>query len=132
MEKKTRIVVKAVWVLGLILGGLLLNHFQVGMNPFAGFGSLGTYLIYIGFFGILVIGLSELVRKRKVVDERMEFVAAKALRFTFLFVVVVSFIVIILDGIQPITLPYHLFASYLVCGMILAYFVSYKILLRFY
>jgi hypothetical protein len=132
MERKTRIALKTVWVLALIAGGLLLNHFQVGEKPFAGFGSLGTYLIYIGFFGIFVIGLAELVRKKKVVDERMEFVAAKALRFSFLFVVAVSFIVILIDGIQPITLPYHLFASYLVCGMLLAYFVSYRILLRFY
>jgi hypothetical protein len=71
-------------------------------------------------------------RKDKIVDERMQFVATKALRSTFLSVIVAAFAIIVVDGIYPITMPYHLFMSYLVAGMLAAYYISYHVLLRRY
>lgn len=123
---------KFTWAFGMIALGLLLNHLNIGLGSFAGYGSVGTYLIYIGFLGFIVVGLAGLWKKKKIRDERMEFVAAKAMRITFLVFIVVAFVLMIADGIQPITMPYHLFLSYLVSGMLAVLFISYRILLRFY
>lgn len=62
----------------------------------------------------------------------MEFIVAKADRITFLCLFLVAFVIMIFDGIRPITTPYYLFMSYLVCGLLLVYISSYKILSRFY
>jgi uncharacterized membrane protein len=130
MEKKAAFALKAAWVFGLIALGLVLNQLGIGPGEFAGFASVGTYLIYIGFIGLVVVLLAGFWRGRRIVDERMLAVAAKANRATFLFVIVLAFILIIADGIRPITMPYHLFLSYLVCAMLLVYFAAYKVLLR--
>ena len=127
-----RAMAKFAIALAWILLGLMLNHFGLGGNDFSIFGSVGTYLIYIGFLGLLISGLTEVWRREKVVDERMEFVASKAMKLTFVCFILVAFIIMVIDGIKPITLPYHLFISYLVCGILAAYYISYKILLRFY
>lgn len=129
MEKKAKTLLKFAWAFGMILLGLLLNQLGLGANSFAGFGSVGTCLIYIGFIGLIVIGLAGLWRKKKVVDERMEFVAGKAMRATFIFFIILAFVLIVLDGIQPISMPYYLFLSYLVCAMLLAYVAFYRVLL---
>ena len=60
----------------------------------------------------------------------MLFVASKASRITFLAVITFAFIVMITDGITPLQVSYSMFMSYLICGMMLVYFVSYKILLK--
>jgi len=132
LDKKIVLRLKIVWVFAMIAFGLLLNHFGLGIGGFAGYPSVGTYLLYIGILGLAVIGLAGVFRKRKVRDERMEFVAAKAMRATFLVFVLVAFALMVLDGIQPIAMPYHLFLSYLVCGMLAVMFVSYRIMLRLY
>jgi uncharacterized membrane protein len=68
--------------------------------------------------------------KKRTVDERMKYVAAKSLRVTFLFIVGAAFLVIVYDGISPITMPYPLFMNYSVCAIILAHYVAYPLLLR--
>jgi len=118
--------------LGMIILGLIFNLLNIGINEFVGFNSVGSWLIYIGFLGIIIITFKLFINKKRVVDERMIFVANKAMRITFLFLVIFGFIIIVLDGIKSITVPYHLFMSYLICGLMLVYFISYKILLRFY
>ena len=132
MERKTRILLKFLWAFGMIALGLLLNHFNLGVGSFVCYGSVGSYLIYAGFLSLIVISLAEVFRKKQVKDERMEFVAAKAMRATFSVFVVVAFVLMIVDGIQPISMPYHLFLSYLVAGMLAVLVISYKILLRLY
>jgi len=62
----------------------------------------------------------------------MEFVAAKASRITMVFIIIGAFAVMILDGIQKITMPYYQFASLSVCAIILVYMISYYVLLRRY
>ncbi|MFA5357828.1 MAG: DUF2178 domain-containing protein [archaeon] len=131
MEKKMRMTLKFGWGLSLIIIGLLLNQLNIGTNTFSGFDSVGTYLTYIGFLGLIIIGISEAWRKKRVVDERMEYVAAKALRITFVCTIIAAFLIIVADGINPITLPYHLFVSYAICGTLIIYFVSYNVLLRY-
>jgi len=115
----------------LILGALI-NHFNLGAGNFYVYGSVGTYLIYLGFIGLIIATLTEIRRREKIVDERMQFIATKAMRTTFLCLIIIAFIIIIIDGLKPITMPYHLFMSYIVSGMLAIYYISYKILLRFY
>jgi len=132
MDRKMSMRLKFLWAFGLMFLGLMLDHFNLGTDTFLGYGSVGTFLIYIGILGLLVVGLGDLLKRDKMKDERMEFVAAKAMRVTFLVFVVVAFVLMVVDGIQPITMPYHLFLSYLVAGMLAVLFFSYKILLRVY
>lgn len=115
----------------LILGALI-NHFNLGAGNFYVYGSVGTYLIYLGFIGLIIATLTEIRRREKIIDERMQFIATKAMRVTFLCLIIIAFIIIIIDGLKPITMPYHLFMSYIVSGMLAIYYISYKILLRFY
>jgi len=131
MEKKVRSMLKFGWSLGAIILGLLFNQLNIGSTTFSGFDSVGTYLTYIGFLGLVIAGISEFWKKKKVVDERMEYVASKAMRITFVFSIIATFVIIIIDGINPITMPYHLFISYLICGILLVYIALYSILLRF-
>lgn len=130
VEKK--IIFLYVWAVGIILLGLLFNYFNIGKSSFAGFYSLGTWLIYTGFISFIIASFKSFSKRKRTVDERMLFVASKANRIVFLSLVIIAFIIMIIDGISPITMPYHLFMSYLISALLLVYIVSYKILLRFY
>ena len=133
MKNKTRATLMYTFALVMLILGLSFNYFNIGRADFQIYGSVGGFLIYIGFVGIIIATVRLLVpKKEKVVDERMEFVAAKSLRFTFLCFFILAFVIMIIDGIKPITMPYHLFMSYLVCVMLVISIISYKILLRLY
>ncbi|MDD2666051.1 MAG: hypothetical protein PHI74_02755 [Methanocellales archaeon] len=133
MKNKTRVTIMYSIALACIALGLLLNHFNLGSSDFQIYDSVGTWLIYVGFIGIIIATVRLLVHKKeRVIDERMEFVAAKSLRFVFLCFFILAFAIMIADGIRPITTPYHLFMSYLVCIMLVIYMATYKTLLRFY
>ncbi|RLG19832.1 hypothetical protein DRN67_01605 [Candidatus Micrarchaeota archaeon] len=132
MEITRKRIMQYLFCVALVLAGIIFNHYGVGSGEFMAYGSVGNWLIYIGFVGFAVTTLQMLSRKKRRIDERMEFVAAKAMRITYLALIIAAFIIIILDGIQPITIPYHLFMSYLVCGLLLIYFVAYHYLLRRY
>lgn len=132
MTKNGRRIMKYGFASALIMLGLTLNYFNLGTQGFTVYGSVGSYLAYVGFMGMIVATLTEMWRKDKIVDERMQFVATKALRSTFLCLILASFVIIVVDGISPITMPYHVFMSYLVAGMLAAYYISYQVLLRRY
>ncbi|PIU89170.1 hypothetical protein COZ55_02055 [archaeon CG_4_8_14_3_um_filter_38_5] len=116
----------------MIVLGIVLETYNVGGEDFLGFASVGNWLIYIGFLSIAVMILQSFEKKKRKTDERMYFVANKANRITFLVVIIASFAVIILDGISRITMPYSLFMSYFICGVLVAYLVSYWVLLKKY
>ena len=124
---------KVVWrygfALAVIIAGLLLSFFDVG-NEFLGFSSVGMWLTYVGFIMVAVITLQSFFKKKRVVDERMMFVATKASRITFLGIILFSFIIMVFDGIRAITVPYSYFMSYFLSGMVLLYLVSYNVLLK--
>jgi len=133
MKEKTKLILRYGLSLVLIAMGLLLNHYGLGSPEFTIFGSIGSYLVYIGFVMLLITAVRQIfVKKEKKTDERMEFVAAKASRVTMVFMILGAFAVVLLDGIQPITMPYHLFVSYSVCAILLVYMISYYLLLRRY
>ncbi|MBN1502284.1 hypothetical protein JW930_01965 [Candidatus Woesearchaeota archaeon] len=131
MEKKKKATYMYFISIAWMILGMLLNYFKLGRDDYSSFGSVGNWLIYIGFVGLIIATVRAFISKKKLVDERMHFVAAKANRMTFLALVTAAFIIMIIDGIKPITMPYHLFMSYLICSILLIYFVVYRILLRF-
>lgn len=132
MENKTRVQIMYGVALICIVAGLLFNYFNIGSPNFQIYGSVGNWLVYIGFVGVIIATVKLLIRKKQnKSDERMEFVATKALRITFLIFILGAFLIMILDGIKTITTPYHLFMSYLICVLLVIYLVVYKLLLRY-
>ncbi|MFA7707923.1 MAG: hypothetical protein WCX73_03160 [Candidatus Pacearchaeota archaeon] len=129
MEQKTRITLKYAWVFGFILLGIILNYLNVGGSEFVGFTSVGSWLIYVGFMGVFIITLQTIFKKKRQTDERMEFIATKALKITFLFLIIGAFVLMIIDGIKTIIIPYHMFMSYMICVLLVIYFISYKFLI---
>lgn len=111
----------------LIISGIVLSYFNIN-NEFLGFSSLSLWLIYVGFVMLTVITLQMLFKKKRIVDERMEFIAAKASRVTFVGIILFAFLIMVFDGIKPIEIEYSYFMSYLICGIVLLYIISYKIL----
>lgn len=132
MEKTRRRMMKYAFALAMLMFGVLLNHFNLGAKGFGVFGSIGTYFTYSGFAMLIIATLTEVWRRDRIVDERMQFVATKAMRLTFLCLIIAAFITMVVDGIKPITMPYYMFMSYLVSGILAVYYISYKILLRLY
>ena len=114
----------------LIILGIILSYLNIG-NEFLGFSSVGFWLIYVGFIALAVVTLQLTLNKKRIVDERIEFVAIKAARITFIGIILFAFVIMIIDGIRPINIAYSYFMSYLICGIVLLYLISYKILLKF-
>jgi uncharacterized membrane protein len=114
----------------LIFLGIIFSYLKLG-TEFLGFSSVGLWLIYVGFIMLIVVTLRLIYNKKRIVDERMQFVSTKAARITFIGIIMFSFIIMIIDGIKSIDIAYSYFMSYLICGIVLLYLVSYKILLRF-
>ena len=115
----------------VLLAGALLSSLGVG-QAFLGFSSVGAWLLYIGCVMLAIITLQYIIKKKRVVDERMEFVAARASRITFVAIILFAFAVIVMDGIKPITVSYAYFMSYFISGIVLVYVLSYKVLLKRY
>ncbi len=126
-NKKRNIIWRYSFATLLIISGVVLSYFNIG-NEFLGFSSVSLWLIYVGFVMLTVITLQMLFKKKRIVDERMEFIAAKASRVTFVGIILFAFLIMIIDGIKPIEVAYSYFMSYLICGIILLYIISYKIL----
>ena len=124
----------SVWRYGfaiiLIITGTILSYLNI-RNEFLGFSSVGSWLIYVGFIMLAIVTLQLMSNKKRIVDERMHFVATKAARITFIGIILFAFVIMVIDGIKPINIAYSYFMSYLICGIVLLYLVSYKILLRF-
>lgn len=129
-SRRRNFIWRYIFAASIILLGIVLSYFKIG-NEFLGFSSVSLWLIYVGFIMIIIASLQALSKKKRIVDERMEFIAYKASRITFVGIILFSFIIMILDGIKPIVFPYSYFMSYFICATILLYIISYKILLRF-
>jgi len=115
-----------------IIAGLIFSYFHIGERPDIVFGSLGAWLIYVGFITLAIMAVRAIGKnKEKKVDERMEFVAAKAGRVTFVFIIIAAFAVMIADGIKPIAISYYMFMAYMISAIVFVYFVAYKVLLRY-
>ncbi|MBT3464300.1 DUF2178 domain-containing protein [archaeon] len=131
MDKKIRIIMKYCFGIFFIVLGLLFNVFKIGNKEYLGFTNTGNWLLYIGLISIIINTLQIMKKKKRIVDERMLLIASKANRIVFLSIVILAFVLMIVNGIKTITIPYSMFMSYLVCFMMLVYFISYKILLKY-
>jgi hypothetical protein len=130
INTRKRIRVKYAVAIIIILSGILIEIFEIGGNPFAGFPSLGIWIIFIGFITTAIISMNVFSKKEKIVDERMEHIGYKASRVTTLILILTLFATMIIDGIQPINTRYYFYASFLVSFYILTYLISYKIIER--
>lgn len=119
-----------IFAFAIILIGAILEVYSI-RKEFFGFQSVGSWMIYIGFIMLAVITLQIIVNKKRIVDERMTWIAFKASRITFVLLIIGAFIVMIADGIKTITIPYHLFMGYAMSYMMLVYFIAYKILEKY-
>jgi hypothetical protein len=127
-RKRMRIKYAAAFI--IIIFGILLEVYEIGGNSFAGFPSLGIWIIFTGFIMTAIISLNIFSKKEKIIDERMEHIGYKASRVTTLILILTLFATMIIDGIQPINTRYYFYASFLVSFYILTYLVSYKIIER--
>lgn len=131
MKDSTKLIIKYSFGLIMILLGVIFQVTGIGNRAFLGFGTVSAYLIYVGFLSLIIITLKSFTKKKRLVDERMIAVANKANRIVFISIIFAGFAIMIIDGIKPINIAYSLFMSYLICGIILVYAISYKILLKF-
>jgi len=127
----SREIARYTFAIFVILLGVFFEYLRLG-DKFLEFESVGSWLIYIGIVMIAVITIQFFNNRKRVVDERAIFIANKSTRIVFLTIILFAFLIMILDGIHPITMPYHLFMSWLICGLLIVYFISYKIISRFY
>ena len=127
---------RIIWRMGfgglLIVVGLLFNYFGIGQSEFFSYNSVGGYLIFCGVLILAIAFMFSFSKKKKIIDERMEKIGYMASRMTFSITFILAFIVMIYDGISPITVSLGNFLAYSICVMLLVYLVSYKILERRY
>ncbi len=129
MENKKQAIWRYSFGIAIILAGLILNYKDIGREFFA-FSSVGNWLIYTGFIMFGIITLQLISGKKRKVDERTQFIGMKSASWTYIFIILAAFVIMIIDGIKPITISYSYFMSYLICGIILVYVLTYKILER--
>ena len=116
----------------IILLGIIFQSNKIGMDFMSPSWTLGSWLIYVGIVILFIVFIRSLKKQERKVDERTQYISMKASKVTFLFIILGSFFVMIIDGIKKITLPYSMFMSYLLCAIILVHFISYKILEKKY
>lgn len=131
MDENKRRIGKSSFGIICIVVGIILEILGIGREGFLGDTTVGAWLIYVGFLSIMIFMLQSLSNKKKKVDERMLYVASIAGRVTFVALTLFAFAVMIIDGIKEITIPYNMFMSYMICGMMVVYFLSYKLLLKY-
>lgn len=127
VQSRERVLKIVVGVL-VIIAGVLLNYLHIGTENLLGYASAGTWLIYVGFVMLLVVFIKAIVKKEHKRDERDYFVAMKASHMTMFAMIVGSFILMVVDRITQIQIPYHRFLSYMVCAILIIYVMSYKLL----
>lgn len=125
---KKSMILRIVFIIALIVSGALLNQFNIGTDELFGYSTVGNYLIFIGFVMVLVTTITYFTKREKIIDERMEMLRNKTMTLTFTVFIFAAFVLIIWDGIWPITMRYSTFISYAVCTMLLFYVIAYKML----
>ncbi|MFO8015497.1 MAG: DUF2178 domain-containing protein [Candidatus Woesearchaeota archaeon] len=131
MDKKMmdkRIIFGYGFGLVVIAAGIMINYLGVGGQEYVMFGSVGLWLLFIGFITLMITTLQKINGKKKNTDERVEYIGHKASKVTFLVLIIAAFIIMIIDGISPIGVPYHAFMANLIAGVVLVYFIAFKVI----
>jgi len=127
IDTKQRIKTKYAAAITIIIIGILFTIYDIGGKPFAGFPSLGIWILFTGVIAAAISTINLGSRKReRIIDERMEHIGYKASRITTIILILTLFATMVIDGIITITTPYYLYASFLVCFYIFTYTISYK------
>jgi len=111
----------------IIVLGTVLDYLGY-TEEFLGFQSVGTWLVFVGFIMLAIITINLISKKKKIIDERMQWLAYKASRITFIVIIFAAFIIMVWDGIRTMYIPYSMFMSYMIAFIVLIYFIAYKIL----
>ena len=130
INTKKNIKKKYAAAIGIILIGIIFELLEIGGNQFAGFPTIGLWIIFTGFITLSIVSMSLISKKEKIVDERMEHIGYKASRITALLLILVLFLTMVIDGIYTLNTPYYMYASFLICFYLFSYLISYKIIER--
>jgi len=130
MDEK-KVTMRIIFSIILIVAGIIIN-FIVRPKEFFGYNSVGTYLIFCGMLILALALVRGFILKPKKYDERMLVLALKSTRLTFVIFIFSAFVLMIADGIKPISVPYSIFLSYFVCFILLCNVIIYKIMLKYY
>ena len=130
MNKKEQSIWKYAVAFNILVIGIILSTFGIG-TEFLGFSSIGNWMIYVGLVMFAIVTLQFFSNKKRIVDERAQFIGMKASRITYIFIILTAFVIMIIDGIKPITFPYSYFMADLICAIVFVYFISYKILEKY-
>ena len=130
INTKKRLKTKYALATTLIIIGMVFTIYEIGGTEFAGLPSLGTWIIFTGVIIIAITTMNLTSKKERIIDERMEHIGYKASRITTMILILTLFSTMILDGIYTITIPYYLYASFLVCFYLAVYVISYKVIER--
>jgi len=109
----------------MIIIGTILELTTKSETNFFGFNSVGIYLITIGIIFFIIIALYAIFFKERKIDERMLLHAYKSGRLTYAFLIVVAFAIMIIDGINPITIPYKTMMAYFIIGSTFVLMISF-------
>ena len=119
---------KSIWGIALIIIGIILSVMGVGVDGFIGFPSIGIFLMYIGIIALVLSLITLKSNKIRIIDERAEYIGYMASRVTTLILITSLFVTMVIDGVSKITVPYYLYASFLICFYVLCYLISYKLI----
>ena len=114
----------------LVILGVVLNITGVGQGDFFSYNSVGSYLIFVGILVLILATMILFRMKKKIVDERAEKIASKAMAWVWYSIFLGGFVVMILDGIFHFNVILSSFVSYSICMILLVYVIAYKIIER--
>jgi hypothetical protein len=116
---------KSIFAVIMIIIGIILEVTTNSKSDFFGFHSVGGYLITIGVIFFIVIGLYAAFFKERKIDERMMLHAYKSGRITYAILILVAFSIMIIDGINPITISYRTMMAYFIVGSTIVLMISF-------
>jgi len=130
INTKKHLKTKYAFAIALIIIGIIFTTYEIGGTEFGGFPSLGVWIIFTGAIMIAITTMNLTSKKERIIDERMEHIGYKASRITTMILIMTLFSTMVIDGIYTLTIPYYLYASFLVCFYLAIYVISYKVIER--
>lgn len=127
MNEKTRRTIRIAFIALCLIGGLILNQLNIGINNNLGFESIGNWMIFVAFIAIIMDIFRSFKPQRKA-DERDELIGYKASRITFTALILFAAVIMVIDATKPITMPTYMLMNYIICGMIITQLIAQKYL----
>jgi L-asparagine transporter-like permease len=125
----TVLIKKGICSLILIVIGIILNVF-IETKEF-GFKSVGSYLICIGILFLIILAFYRFLHKDNIIDERTYLIANKTGKLLYALFILSAFIIMIIDGINPINIPYYVMMTYFIMGSTIFGMIIYHIFSKY-